>query len=407
MTQQHRIIPCRVGIEFLEGQLFMTKVFQRPVGQFVTASIVIAGHDSCGLDVMGGPGCFEHSVDRLTLANVGDHDGIGPKTRQMELMAFIEQTAVYRSPKTLPVTSPAPVFNILPSVFVARTKPLPYTIIQLSNHGFDVLVYLTATDITDLEFFAALENLLIEKAAIHTDNNRDILPIIPADFINHVRDHLGHRIAVVGVFVPTSENGIDNEATPVHLQRLKPLFAFIRRFYSLTTIGIIIVHHHGVESQLDHIRRFDPQAPDEQGLQQSPEQKDPRPGKCFEKALDTVGRGHLFFIGFDAAGVTGILGQLIKISHMPAGAVDHKAQNRLKKFEDGNALFGFADRPEISVQNWENTDGVHIGDKQGKTGSTGQSFTGLFDAVDLQFLFAIIFASLPIESSTCWVLVSV
>ena len=119
------------------------------------------------------------------------------------------------------------------------------------------------------------------------------------------------------------------------------------------------------------------------------------------------GGEHLFFIGFDAAGVTGILGQLIKISHMPAAAVDHKAQNRLKKFEDGNALFGFANRSEISVQNWENTDGVHIGDKQGKTGSTGQSFTGLFDAVDLQFLFAIIFASLPIESSTCWVLVSV
>jgi hypothetical protein len=44
------------------------------------------------------------------------------------------------------------------------------------------------------------------------------------------------------------------------------------------------------------------------------------------------------------------------------------------------------------IQDWENTDAVHIGDKQGKTGPAGQSLAGLFDAADLQFLWAIISA---------------
>jgi hypothetical protein len=197
---------------------------------------------------------------------------------------------------------------------------------------------------------------------------------------------------MAGMLVPTSKDGINNQAAPVHLQRLKTLFAFIGRLNPMATVVIIIVHHHSVESQLDHSRLFDLQAPDEQGLQQAPEQKDPRPGKSLKKTLDTVGRGHLFFVGFDAAGVTRVLVQLIEISHMPTDSVHHKAQGLFKQLEDGNALLAFANRSEIVVQNWENTDAVHIGDKQGKSGSASQLFAGLFDAADLQFLWAIISA---------------
>ena len=157
MTQQHRIIPGGIGIEPFEGQLFMAEIFQRTVGQLITATIVVAGDDGFRLKIMCGAGRFEHPIDRLTLADVGDHDGIGPAARQMKLMALIEQTAIYSPPEALPVAPPGAVFKIFPGVFLVGTKTMPPAIVHLANHGFDVVVHFTATDIIDLELLAAFD----------------------------------------------------------------------------------------------------------------------------------------------------------------------------------------------------------------------------------------------------------
>ncbi len=45
MTHQHHIIPGRVGGKPFEGQLFMAKILDGPIGQFVTAAFVITGHN--------------------------------------------------------------------------------------------------------------------------------------------------------------------------------------------------------------------------------------------------------------------------------------------------------------------------------------------------------------------------
>ena len=41
MTDQHHIIPGRVGSKQLEWQLLMAEILQRPVGQFVTAAFIV------------------------------------------------------------------------------------------------------------------------------------------------------------------------------------------------------------------------------------------------------------------------------------------------------------------------------------------------------------------------------
>ena len=46
MTDEHHIIPGRVGRKPLEWQLLMAEILQRPVGQFVTAAFMITGNQS-------------------------------------------------------------------------------------------------------------------------------------------------------------------------------------------------------------------------------------------------------------------------------------------------------------------------------------------------------------------------
>jgi hypothetical protein len=93
-------------------------------------------------------------------------------------------------------------------------------------------------------------------------------------------DHLLDRPAVVGVLVATTENRIDNQSAPVHLQRLETFDSLVCRFDPVSALGIVIVQHHGVDAKLNQIRLHKLKSPNEQMLQQTPEQIDPRPGKC-------------------------------------------------------------------------------------------------------------------------------
>ena len=49
-------------------------------------------------------------------------------------------------------------------------------------------------------------------------------------------------------------------------------------------------------------------------------------------------RSHVRSIGFDAAGISFILRELIEIGQSPAGAIDKEAQHLLEKFRYANAF---------------------------------------------------------------------
>ena len=131
---------------------------------------------------------------------------------------------------------------------------------------------------------------------------------------------------MVGVLVSATKDGINYQPTPVHLQRLKSLFLFIGRLYTVMTLGVIIVQHHGIDAQLDNLWLFYVKSPDKKPLQQLAKQENACPGKGFEKSPYPAQRGHLRHIRFNTAGITGVVSKLIEIGQVPAGAVSHEAK---------------------------------------------------------------------------------
>jgi hypothetical protein len=205
-------------------------------------------------------------------------------------------------------------------------------------------------------------------------------------------DHLLHGIAMVGVFVTTPKNGIYNQPAPIHLQWLKALFLFVGRFNPVAAFGIIIVHHHGINTQLDQLGLLYLQTPNKQGLQQTTKQKYPSPGKGVEKPLYPMRRSHIGHVGLNTAGIAGVFGKLIKISQMPTGTISHKTQNLLEEFKNRDAFFTFSDRTEKPVKQWKNLNLVQIRNEQGQTRSASQTLAGGLNGADFQFLFTVIFA---------------
>jgi len=56
---------------------------------------------------------------------------------------------------------------------------------------------------------------------------------------------------MVGVLVATSENGVDDEPAPGHLERLESKDFLIGRLDAMALGRIIVVHDHGVETEYD------------------------------------------------------------------------------------------------------------------------------------------------------------
>jgi len=144
MTQQHRIIPSRVGIEFLEGQLFMAKVFECPVGQLITAALMITGNNTICFQVVFSPSFSQQSINGLALTDVRDNDGVGTASRQIKLVSVIHQTAVNRPPEAIPGFALTSELDILPIVHFPGTIPDPFFIGDPLRQGLDILIQLAA-----------------------------------------------------------------------------------------------------------------------------------------------------------------------------------------------------------------------------------------------------------------------
>ena len=113
MTQQHRIIPSCIRVELLEWQLLMAEVFQGPVCQLVTATFMVAGNNAVCFQIVFSSNFFEQCIDLLTLANIGDDNRIGPASRQIDLIAIIDQPAIDSSSEPVPGFAFTSKLNIL------------------------------------------------------------------------------------------------------------------------------------------------------------------------------------------------------------------------------------------------------------------------------------------------------
>ena len=124
MAQQHRIIPNRIRIEPLERQLLMAEVFQRPVCQLITATFMIASNNPVCFQIVLSTNFLQQRINVLTLADIGNYNRIGSTSRQIDLVAVIDQSAIDSSPKSIPGFAFTSKLNILPIVFFAGTIPV-------------------------------------------------------------------------------------------------------------------------------------------------------------------------------------------------------------------------------------------------------------------------------------------
>jgi hypothetical protein len=293
-----------------------------------------------------------------------DDDRVRSATWQKILVAIVMHQPTIDGPsKSLPVALPATKLGILPGFLFRRFKSFPMEFVQVGGHLFDIFVHLSATHIADLQGFAHIEDLLVEKTAVHADDDRHIPTIVAFDLDHHVPDHIEHGIAMVGMFVATTKHRIDNETPPIHLQRLESLFLLVGGLDAIAAQGIVVVHDHRIDTQFDNRRSDDPQAPEKKRLQQSSEQKHSRPGKCLEEPLDLVGRGHVGAISFDTASIPFILTKLVEIGQPPTGTIDEKAQHLLEEFCNGQPLAVLADGTEPAIKPIENLNAVQVGDE--------------------------------------------
>ena len=153
---------------------------------------------------------------------------------------------------------------------------------------------------------------------------------------------------------------------------LKALFLLVGGLHAMPAFCIVIVHDHRIDTQFDYIGLRNPQTPDEKGLQKAAEQKDARPGECFEKAFDLMRRGHVFDWRLDAAGIAFITGNLVEVCQAPTGSIGKKAENLFEKLCNLNSFSVFSDGSEPVVEPAKNLNAVHIGHEQGQPGSSGQ-----------------------------------
>lgn len=398
MTDQHHIVPCCIGRESFEGQFLMTEVLQGAVCKLIAAAFMITGDNALGLNVMFGTSTFEEVIDFLSLPDVRDDHCIRAASGQIELTAVVHQPGIKRSPEFFPVASFASEFNVFPYIFFARcVKAAPPCVVDRFCHVGNVLIQFAAADVAYAKLFAELENFLVKKPAIHSDNDRYIRTILFPDSGYDMPDHLLHGIAMVGVLVAASKDGIDKQAPPIHLQRLESLHSLVGRLDALTAFGIVVVHDHGIDPKFDQGRIYEPQSPYEQFLEHLSEQEYPYPGKGFEKPFDAMGGSHLPEFGFDASGIPRILGKSIKTGQMSAGAVCHETNHLLHEFKYGKTFPALSDRTEELLEKSEDLNVVQVSYEQSQTGPAGEPVAGLLDASNFRFLFAVIFANFAHE----------
>jgi len=94
---------------------------------------MVAGNKTIGLEIIPGTGFFQQTIDRLTLANVGNENRARSAARQIELVAIIDQSAVDGPQEPIPGFSFATRLVRFPIIFFPGTIPRP----EKGNEAFD------------------------------------------------------------------------------------------------------------------------------------------------------------------------------------------------------------------------------------------------------------------------------
>ena len=156
------------------------------------------------------------------------------------------------------------------------------------DKALQIVIELARHDVAHPQCLQVRHQLLIEKAAVRPHDDGHVLPIVPANLLDQMTERLRRRIGMVRVLLSSPEDRVDHVPVPSHLKRLKAFYPLVGGRRAVALLGLIVVHHHGIQAQEDQRRRLQPQAPQKQLLQQAAKQPDAIHVKDPEKALDRM-----------------------------------------------------------------------------------------------------------------------
>jgi hypothetical protein len=348
-SYQHGVVKSRIGTKTQKGQLFKAEILEGAVHQFIGAPAM-----SHGNDIFGQTGLLPAYSDQ-TLVNGASHTQIGVVNGQwagkgqQPLLAGYHRPTQDDPPEGIPATPSITVFQIIPGL-LAILIPAPLKVRGPFCKVLDILINSATANDTESQSIKRLQELLVKKAGIHTDDDGNLRPIVFPDKLDGMADRLEGGIPMVAVLATTPKHRIDDEAPPGQLQGLKALHLLVSRFDAMALLGFIVIHDHSVQAQLNDLGFVQPQSSEKHLLQQRPEQPNAVPREGVEKPFDGVGRQHVLWRRLDGGGVSSILLQGIEVDQMPAGAVRQETKDLLEHFRHGLPLGIFADRSEKALQ---------------------------------------------------------
>jgi hypothetical protein len=137
-------------------------------------------------------------------------------------------------------------------------------------------------------------------------------------------------------------------------------------------LRLVVVHHHRVDAEHDHLRPGLLEPPEEELLQDPAKAPVLRSAEGPEEALHGVRGGQALRYGFDRAGVARVLLQRVEVDQVPARAVEEEAERLLEQLRGRQSLRVLANRAEHPPQFGENPDASQVAGEEGEARATRQ-----------------------------------
>ena len=380
--QEHRVVPCCILIEALEGERLAGEVFEGPEHQFIGPTIMIGFDDPRGCEKIGTAGVHDEHVDGLSHPHIGVDHHLRAGKGQKLLAVFVVGTQKQCPAKSVPASTPITKLNKVPHLPVVLVAA-PSQRINRSDIALHVVIELARSDVADLDVFEEAKKLLVEKAAVEANDDRHIGPVVFADLGHHVADHLLGRLFVIGMLAAAPEDRVDDESSPRELQGPKALDLLVGGLDAVAARRLVVVEDHHVQAQDDDRRLYDTESPEKELLQQASEQKDSRPPERSEEPLESVRGDHRSRRRFDRRRIAAIPTEAVEIHHVSAGAIHEETDHLLENLENRKPFPAFSQRAEQPLHVRFDSNTTQIPHEQRQTATAGDRILGYGNFVDL------------------------
>jgi hypothetical protein len=148
-------------------------------------------------------------------------------------------------------------------------------------------------------------------------------------------------------------------------------------------LGLVVVHHHGVDAEEYGLRLLELEAPEEEVEQQPAEQPDPGPPEGPEEAFDRVRGGHVIAPGLDSGGVALVRSELIEADQVATRAVQKETEELVEEADDSKPLCAPAHRAKKAIEVAKESDVIQVAAEESQAAPAGQGIGGNGDGVEM------------------------